>query len=119
LAEFDGVCSVDQYVYKVDPSRADAAFIALYMRSPQYLARAPIGITPGQLPRIRTQEVAQVSFELPPLPVQRSIAAKLRTEIAAAAELRTALEAKLATLDRLPAALLRQVFGEGDGKGTT
>ncbi len=37
-------------------------------------------------------------------------------EIATASELRTALETKLATLDCLPAALLRQVFGEAVGR---
>jgi len=54
--------------------------------------------------------------ELVPLPVQRALAARLRSEITAATELRTTLEAKLATLDRLPAALLRQVFGEPEGE---
>ena len=112
LADFDGVCSVDQYVFTVDARQADAQFVAWYMRSSQYLAIAPIGLTPGQLPRIRTQEVAQVPLPLPPLPVQRALAVQLRGEIAVAIELRTTLEAKLATLDRLPSALLRQVFGE-------
>ena len=115
LADFDGLCSVDQYVYSVDSHQTDAEFIAWYMRSAQYLARAPIGITPGQLPRIRTQEVAQVALSLPPLSTQRALAARLRSEMLAAKNLRTALEAKLATLDRLPAALLRQVFGEVAG----
>lgn len=112
VGDFDGLCSVDQYVYKVDERQADTEFVAFFMRSSEYLDRAPIGITPGQLPRIRTQEVAQVPLALPPLPVQRALAARLRSEIAAATELRAALEQKLATLDRLPAALLRQVFGE-------
>ena len=112
LADFDGLCSVDQYVYTIDRHHADAEFVTWYMRSTHYLSRAPIGITPGQLPRIRTQEVAAVSIPLPPLRTQRHIAARLRAEIAAATALRTALESKLATLDRLPSALLRQVFGE-------
>jgi len=120
LADSNGLCSVDQYVFMVAARQADAGFVAWFMRSSQYLERAPVGITPGQLPRIRTQEVAQVPLSLPPLPVQRALAARLQAEIAAATEIRTALEAKLATLDRLPAALLRQVFGDREqAKGST
>jgi hypothetical protein len=37
------------------------------MRSPVYLERAPIDASPGQLPRIRTEEVASVEINLPPL----------------------------------------------------
>ena len=50
VAEFDGLCSVDQYVFKVEEDKADAEFLAWFMRSPTYLARAPIDTTPGQLP---------------------------------------------------------------------
>src|SRR5712692_4427665 len=74
LAEFDGLCSVDQYVYAVRSDLADAEYLAWFMRSPVYLARAPIKATPGQLPRIRTEEVAAVILDLPPLPEQRRIA---------------------------------------------
>jgi type I restriction enzyme S subunit len=63
VAEFDGLCSVDQYVYEVDESRADTDYIAWFMRSPAYLGRAPIKQTPGQLPRIRTEEVSSVPIE--------------------------------------------------------
>jgi len=116
LADFDGLCSVDQYVYSVDSRQADTAYIAWFMRSPQYLERAPVGLTPGQLPRIRTQEVAKVPLVLSPLSTQRALTARLQAELAAAAALRAALEARLATLDRLPATLLRQVFGDADAK---
>ena len=70
VAEFDGLCSVDQYVYKVDTIKADTVFIAWFLRSPVYLQRAPIKTTPGQLPRIRTEEVALVELNLPPLSEQ-------------------------------------------------
>jgi restriction endonuclease S subunit len=72
IAEFDGLCSVDQYVYSVDGSQADTEFLAWFMRSPTYLRRAPISTTPGQLPRIRIEEVAAVDVNLPPLIEQRT-----------------------------------------------
>jgi type I restriction enzyme S subunit len=111
LADFAGICSVDQYVYRVREDVADAAYVASFMRSPCYLTTAPTAATPGQLPRIRTEEVAKVLIPLPPLPEQRAIAARLDDSFARVATLRTSLEARLAAVDRLPAALLREVFG--------
>jgi type I restriction enzyme S subunit len=77
IAQFDGLCSVDQYVYEVDRSAADLSYIAHFMRSPAYLSSAPVEAGPGQLPRIRIEEVAAVPLALPPLAEQRRIAALL------------------------------------------
>ncbi|MDP3723759.1 MAG: restriction endonuclease subunit S [Candidatus Omnitrophota bacterium] len=110
VAEFDGLCSVDQYVYVVDPKKADTFFIASFMRSPVYLERAPVGVTPGYLPRIRTEEVASVEFNVPPLPEQRRITAKLSEQEASAERLRQTLTEQLDAVNTLPAALLRRAF---------
>jgi restriction endonuclease S subunit len=110
LAEFDGLCSVDQYVYIVDAQLASAEYIAWFMRSPLYLATAPIKFTPGQLPRVRTEEVATVKMPLPSLDEQRRIVAMLNERMASAETLRATLEAQLDAIDILPAALLRQAF---------
>ena len=55
IAEFEGLCSVDQYVYIVNRKNADTEFVAAYLRSGNYLSLAPIKETPGQLPRIRNR----------------------------------------------------------------
>ncbi len=81
LADVEGFCSVDQYVFRVDTDHADAFFVAAFLRSPEYLRRAPIDTTPGQLPRIRTDEVLSVRMPLPPLSVQRAVASTLRTQM--------------------------------------
>ena len=73
VADFDGYCSVDQYVFQTK-ANAEPAFVAAYMRSPLFLERAPIEETPGQLPRIRTDEVLDVQLVLPPLAEQRTLA---------------------------------------------
>lgn len=73
VAEFDGLCSVDQYVYEVERSLADAEFIAWFMRSPRYLLSAPVSAGPGQLPRIRLEEVAAVELDLPGLDEQQRV----------------------------------------------
>ncbi|MBI4659980.1 MAG: hypothetical protein HY735_14155 [Verrucomicrobia bacterium] len=111
IAEFDGLCSVDQYIYTVDAVQADAEFLAAFMHSPIFLERAPIATTPGQLPRIRKEEVASVEVILPPLQKQRRLASELSRMEAETLRLRSALAAQLAALDALSAALLREAFG--------
>ena len=110
VAEFDGLCSVDQYVYKVNEKKVETDFVVWFMRSPLYLKRAPIKTTPGQLPRIRTEEVASVEVNLPPLPEQRRVMAVLTEQLTAAERTRKALEEQLDTINKLPAALLRRAF---------
>ena len=110
VAEFDGLCSVDQYVYEVKRDKAETDFVAWFMRSPVYLARAPIGATPGQLPRIRTEEVASVEINLPPLSQQKAVMAQIQDEFTESNKLNESLLARLTALDRLPAALLRDAF---------
>lgn len=47
IAEFDGLCSVDQYAYAVADSLADPNFVAWFMRSPKFLQRAPVSEAPA------------------------------------------------------------------------
>jgi len=110
IAEFDGLCSVDQYVYQVNSELAVTPFVAWFMRSSTYLERAPIGGSPGQLPRIRMDEVAATEINLPPRAEQKKIAARLDAELTAARTLTETLETRLAEIELLPAALLRQAF---------
>lgn len=110
IAEFDGLCSVDQYVYSVAEGKADPTFVAWFMRSPVYLERAPIDTTPGQLPRIRIEEVAAVEVNLPPLSEQRKISIVLAERMAALERLRKELDRQLEAINALPPALLRQAF---------
>lgn len=114
IAEFDGLCSVDQYVYQVNDDIAMTTFVAWFMRSSTYLERAPIRQTPGQLPRIRMDEVATTEINLPSLAEQCSIAACLESEMAAARVLGESLLARLAEIGRLPAALMQEVFNNGN-----
>ena len=110
IAEFDGLCSVDQYVFEVRRNIADTDFVAWFMRSSTYLSRAPVKETPGWLPRIRTDEVAGVEINLPPVEVQRSIANRLNMEFAETEALQRAVKTKLSELEKLPATLLRSAF---------
>jgi type I restriction enzyme S subunit len=110
VAEFDGLCSVDQYVYSVNTKEANTNYLAFFMRSPVYLARAPIDTTPGQLPRIRTEEVASVEINLPDLVNQQRISERLNEQMQAVETLKKCLTEELAAIKNLPAALLRNAF---------
>lgn len=110
LADFDGLCSVDQYVYDVHRAKALPEFVAAFMRSPIYIERAPVEETPGQLPRIRTEEVATVPAGLPDLATQQAMVTRLGALSTSARSATTALRSQLASINELPAALLRQAF---------
>ncbi len=111
LAEFDGICSVDQYVFTVDESQAIPEFIAWFMLSPQYLERAPVQTSPGQLPRIRTEEVASVELNLPSIPEQRRIVNALMDEMAQVERARAAVRVQVDAMDSLSESLLERAFG--------
>jgi type I restriction enzyme S subunit len=112
VADFDGLCSVDQYVYSVDAAAADPHFIAWFLRSPVFLGRAPIARSPGQLPRIRTEEVAAVLVDLPRLADQHRIVELLSEQMMEVERARAAAEARLKAANALRAALLRQALRE-------
>jgi type I restriction enzyme S subunit len=110
LADREGLCSVDQYVYSVNDALADAEFVAWFMRSPVYRSRAPVSLMQSQLPRIRTDEVAAVELNLPNLKEQRKFARVVEGEVSEAIGIAANLRTRLEAIEKLPAALLREVF---------
>jgi type I restriction enzyme, S subunit len=110
VAEFDGVSSVDQYAFRMDKDRAIPQYIAQYMRSPVYLNLAPVGFTPGFLPRIRSEEVESVPIPLPPLVEQQRISTKIDNSLEVAQQVRASAQSQLDAINALPAAYLRKAF---------
>jgi type I restriction enzyme S subunit len=111
IAEFDGLCSVDQYVYTVSSDIADTEFLAWFMRSPGYLKRAKVDGGPGQLPRIRTEEVATVELSLPSLKEQRRLAGEINAFFRHSRKVCESINEQLQAIDSYPAALLHRAFG--------
>ncbi len=107
LAEFDGLCSVDQYVFKTKRN-ADCNYVAHFLRSSIFLKTAPIDSTPGQLPRIRSGEIVGTLIPLPPLDEQRRIAAILDKADA----LRRKRQRALDLLDGLKQVVFYDLFGD-------
>lgn len=108
VADRDGCCSVDQYVFSVREDRADRDYVSYFMRSPVYLKTAPITASPGQLPRIRVEEVAAVPIPLPSLAEQRRIAGLLRERFANLDQAHRAADEQLRAARMLPSALVRE-----------
>ena len=100
VAEFDGFCSVDQYVFKAADGY-DASYLGAFLRSPQFLTRAPIHQTPGQLPRIRIEEVLSVTTVAPSIESQRSVAAKLVATTSSAQRANESANSARSTASRL------------------
>ena len=107
IAEFDGICSVDQYVFKVRPT-ADRNYVVNFLRSKEFLNTAPIDTTPGQLPRIRSGEINETRIPLPSLSEQRRIAAILDQ----ADNLRRKRRETLTHLDALSQTTFTELFGD-------
>lgn len=110
VAEFDGYSSVDQFAFDVRPELAHADFIAAFMRSETFLRRSSIVTTTGQLPRIGTEQIAAVPIELPPVDVQRRVAADLAQKLAEADTAIHAAEERLAAAEELNAAFANEIF---------
>jgi type I restriction enzyme, S subunit len=113
IAKFDGLCSVDQYVYEPDSSVIRTEYAAWFMRSSVFLARAPIEQAPGQLPRVRAREVADVAIDLPSLRDQDKHVEALRATSAIVKRLSRAIAEQTGAAGELPAALLRRAFSVG------
>jgi type I restriction enzyme S subunit len=107
IAEFDGICSVDQYVFTVRP-KVDRNYVARFLRSAEFLKTAPIGSAPGQLPRIRSGEIAATPIPLPPLDEQRRIGAILDKADALRRKRKRALD----LLNSLTQPIFLEMFGD-------
>ena len=69
--------------------------------------------TSAGIHKINLRNLAGVEIPLPPLAEQRALAARLTAELSAATALRESLTARLAAIERLPAALLSTAFTPG------
>ena len=85
-------------------------FLARFLLSPpgQEFIKARTNMV-GQ-PKLALERIQTIGIPLPPLSVQRRIAAQLSEQMTAAERLRRALEEQLEAVNRLPAALLRRAF---------
>jgi type I restriction enzyme S subunit len=95
---------------RLDQQKVLPEYVALYWAHPR-VREAVIGNSrTATMTTMNQGDLAGVDIPLPPLQEQRRAAAHLSGQMAAAEQTRTALEAQLATINALPAALLRRAF---------
>jgi type I restriction enzyme S subunit len=110
LADIEGYCSVDQYVFQVRPGE-DPGYISMFMRSSRFLMHAPKSQTPGQLPRIRTDEVLSVPIDLPNLEIQRQVNHRLTVKMATVERLREGHGGAAYAVERMRVRVYEDAFG--------
>ena len=110
--EADGVVASDLLIRLKCHADCDAKFLTRFL-SGLYLTgfwRERASGASGTMKKITRSQLQSLLIPVPPPEVQHAISAHLEAEFSAASELRAAIAAKLAELERLPAALLRAAF---------
>jgi type I restriction enzyme S subunit len=72
-------------------------------------------VTGSAQPKLSQGSLNEIPVPVPPPDEQNNLVARLETELTAARALVESLQARLAEIERLPAALLREAFRGGDG----
>jgi len=108
LANADGICSTDIYVLEPKANRADAAYVAYFLRSPNVLGVVENLMEGANLPRINQDNLLGIEIPLPPLDEQRRIVSIL-DEAEALRQLRARADERMAEF--IPA-LFNQMFGD-------
>ena len=107
IAECEGICSTDIIPVRVG-NKANAKYIKYLLRSEQLVRYANSRTSGANLPRISPKEIAKLKIPLPPLPVQRRIAAALDL----ADRQRQLLRAEIAAYGELGESLFLEMFGD-------
>ena len=108
VADEAGYATTELVPIRCRPDRADAQYLAHYLRSPRFLAFASATVSGVKMPRMVMSEFWAAEIPLPPLPEQRRIAAILDQADALRAKRREAL----AQLDSLTQSIFIEMFGD-------
>ena len=95
---------------RLDPEKACSEYVAHYWAHPAVRERVIGNSRTATMTTMNQDDLAEVNIPLPPLSEQRRIAARLSEQMASVEQTRKALEDQLTTINKLPAALLRQAF---------
>lgn len=90
------------------PDLVDTVFLYSFLET--CLAHFQGNAIGATVPGLSREDIKTLSIPLPPLPEQQRIAAILKDQIAAVERARAVVEEELATINALPASLLRRAF---------
>ena len=105
----DQICSTGFCVLRAN-DRIDPRYLFAFVQSPYFVDPLTDMVRGALYPAVKDRDVFFQRIPLPPLSEQRRIAARLDEQMAHVARARAAAQAQLATIDAMPAALLRQAF---------
>jgi len=102
----------DCFRVRTDGSPVDPEFLVWFLNSPRTQATIAGQMRGATRPRVTLAMLKAFAVPLPSLADQRRIAARLREQLAEIDRAKAALETQRKAIVALPAALLREVFGE-------
>lgn len=111
LAEFDGVCSADMYPITPRASLLDARYLCQLLISAPFTAYAAEQSERARMPKLNREQLLAWKAPVPDLSTQKKLSARLAAIEEEAHNLESAVREKLAALQKLPAAFLREAFG--------
>lgn len=95
---------------KLIRERADSRFVAYALESPLVLKQVELLGAGAGLKHMVLRSIRALEIPLPSIPEQRNIAAALNEQMLNAEQAKKILKDQLASINKLPAALLRQAF---------
>jgi type I restriction enzyme, S subunit len=110
IAESPGLCSADMYPIRVNPALLDARFTAWMLLGEEFTKYANGESQRSRMPKLNREQLFGWDAPVPPLSQQRRLAAQIELKLARSRQLAIHLNDRLAALDHLPAALLRDAF---------
>jgi len=110
IADGEGLCSVDQYILRPDPTLIDTHYLAYFMRSPYFLQRANELTHNLMLPRLRSGLLESIEIPVPSLAKQQEVVLLLDKLHAKGQMLKNLQSATQAELDALLPAILDKAF---------
>ena len=110
IADGEGLCSVDQYILRPDPTLIDTHYLAYFMRSPHFLQSANELTHNLMLPRLRSGLLESIEIPLPSLAKQKDVVLLLDKLHAKGQRLKKLQAATQAELDDLLPAILNKAF---------
>ena len=87
-------------------------FLYTFFQSPDYWRQIRRTSRGGAQPNVNASMLGQLQLPVPPYRVQERFTAELESRLAETRAVAGSLHAELAAIEALPAALLREAFGE-------
>ncbi len=77
MPEFEGVSATDIVPLRPNPQRLTREYLALWLRSPDFVEYTRSKMEGAKMPRLRTPDLESALIAVPPLPEQRRIVARI------------------------------------------